>query len=491
MQKWLIQWVCYLWTAYPELQEGAEGSSGSVGLVGRLTDFYNHCGTISTRARIINYLSKYRIEGRGPLVQQALMSPYCELRLPALQAIVSLDWGPDTQVRSGTQVQGEGRSQRRLDECLLELLQKPNQKRNLPNRPDGTSENIGPLDDEGWHEKLLANKAVRSLSWGSCDSETGKRIRDKLGHALRRLIRDSDSTLSSQSSVALNKIFGRRKIVAMLVDDGCIHPGALTNIADAIRLLSVREGVREIRGRRGQEYKDNLRKLLEQIGGQDAVEELLEHYRKESSDQRERSRGLRESLERMKEKVERSYSWTFWMSVICFGIGVVLVFSGLLVSWNASKLGQKLAAATGIGVGLGTPAIIIPLLVGSTKRLQAACNSLVRGQMASHVFATQMLQIDTAFTHKMEAMANGWGNKDAEGPDASRLMKELREAADAVRMAALVLESGEGGGSRSGTPLEEKPGAQRRRGVRADLGIGLVQWCGVGAAVRGRTNASG
>jgi HEAT repeat protein len=235
--------------------------------------------------------------------------------------------------------------------------------------------------------------------------------------ALLIALRDADAEVRVRAAHALKAVLGETEAVGCIVDCVLYQDQYSSSCLEALRQIG-QEVASQVISKNvlhpDPKVAERARKLLIQLGGEDAVrvlqrqrEEALKAYSdilKSADDQ------IMTQFEGLIKQARLAFSMTMWMHGVIFGLGVIVLSISLYVS-----MAQGFATFerfVGIGTAAGSLTMLLALFYrGPLKNIGESVSNLLKVNVVFIGYMRQINQIDASFK-QLFLSAGGFGTVD-------------------------------------------------------------------------------
>jgi HEAT repeat protein len=213
----------------------------------------------------------------------------------------------------------------------------------------------------------------------------------------------SDRVVSFAATDTLLKLAAKTDAAQLVIDTGLQQDAAdrLNRVADALRVIGSPDTVKLLTSIKGDSVKEGrAQNLLEQVGGKQAVEALV-NQRIEALDQsRQRVRDYDAQalaiFESTVTEAKKGFVISLWMSGMIFAIGIALLVGSIYIMFQPNiQLGQQIFGVGGALTGLGS--ILAMFYKGPVERIERSVANLVQTEIAFLGYIRQVTQVTAMF----------------------------------------------------------------------------------------------
>jgi HEAT repeat protein len=188
--------------------------------------------------------------------------------------------------------------------------------------------------------------------------------------------------------------------LAHLAIHAAADEAALTRAADALRFLNAKDTIQYLRTLQDDPaHGPRAQYLLERIGGREAVEALMSRRMQTMRQTEQRVRLFEEEgvtlFKRTLRQATLGFSLTLIMSVLFFGVGMLLLLGGAYMAlWGGQPLDRWFGAAGGLA---GLTTLATAFFREPTQRINEAVKNLVQTEVVFLGYIRQVNQIMATF----------------------------------------------------------------------------------------------
>jgi HEAT repeat protein len=255
--------------------------------------------------------------------------------------------------------------------------------------------------------------------------------------ALLIALRDADAEVRVRAAHALKAVLGEAEAVGCIVDCLLYQDQYSSSCLEALRQIG-QEVASQVISKNvlhpDPKVAERARKLLIQLGGEDAVrvlqrqrEEALKAYSdilKSSDDQ------IMTQFEGLIKQARLAFSMTMWMHGVIFGLGVIVLSISLYVA-----MAQGFATFerfVGIGTAAGSLTMLLALFYrGPLKNIGESVSNLLKVNVVFIGYMRQINQIDASFK-QLFLSAGGFGTVDMK-QTVDQIQDSVKETMEGVK----------------------------------------------------------
>ena len=199
----------------------------------------------------------------------------------------------------------------------------------------------------------------------------------------------------------LIKLISRPEAAQRLAEYGLQHsdPGTLRRVADALRIIGGTAIVDFLQGVQNDPVqKSRAHILLEQIGGQQAIDVIVQHridaLQEAGSRVQEFDKQAQAIFQETISDAKQAFTISLWMSGTIFVVGTLLLVVSIYLMMQPNPTQQILGAGSGLA-GLGS--ILAMFYKGPVERIEKSVANLVQTEIAFLGYIRQVTQITAMF----------------------------------------------------------------------------------------------